>query len=894
MSSPDTDLRPIMEPFGPYMILVELAVRPTHRVFLAVSKGTKRAQKLCVVKRIENHIAMSSGFEECFTRAARRLVHLDHRNVAQVFDAGQVDDWFYLAQEYVSGCSLKRLLEAAAESQSAPSLDVELLILTDLLRGVYHALRQIGPGEAPLRLWHGGITEREVLLSAEGEVKIIGFDREWIPEEALPTRYPSECISDNEADGSRIDVYCVGHLLSEMLGDAVTNVERAKEAGLNPRLVDLVAAATSRDLSRRPKDVGMLLRPLRASLHRLNPRCGPPQLKAQLADLVGDVLAQRTAEDLEILGIFARISQGRTGAEHRSRTVLLERDAPVRDRARDRAEAGADDLLGQLPGTRYKILRPIGEGGMGAVYAVEHTDLEKIFALKILHDAGRERDERVEKLRQEAKLASTLRHPNIVAVTDYGETPNGRVFFVMEYLEGKSLAEILEEEGQIEEVRTIEILVQVCEGLAAAHAQGVIHRDVKPENIFVVESPRGEVVKLLDFGVALYIENQQKRSKYVEGTPSYMSPELIRGHPLDGRSDLYSVGIVGYEMLAGRKTFQTTEVNELLQLHLHEEPEPLRSIAEASEVHPALEDLVMRALAKPKEERFANAETMADELRAAHDLVTAAQARDSFGLESERVQQEIEDAWATAFAEHNRGIEQAAHRRQLIWSGVVGLLVVCLTLFAIFYGSTDQGRDEAEAELTLSDGLSRTSNDEHFPLYPVTASHHSEEDAGTPASPPVASDASTARDSAEAEADGPRADAKAEVDGDAPRSNEVRGAWAKRYVKKGYEHFARGQLERAKSEFSKALAIDGGRHDAIAGLGKVAFQQANYTKAESYARRALHRSPRSSSYALDLGAALYRQGRVGEAESLFKRILADNPRNRAAKRYLEAVTGSRD
>ncbi len=635
----------------------------------------------------------------------------------------------------------------------------------------------------------------------------------------------------------------------------------------------------------------MLLRPLRASLHRLNPRCGPPQLKELLRIVAGDQLIQRKEDDRSLLDTLTRQKRLRATTQHQSRTLLLERDAPVQDRARDRAEAGADDLLGQLPGTRYKILRPIGEGGMGAVYAVEHTDLQKIFALKILHEVEHERDERAEKLRQEARLASTLRHPNIVTVTDYGETPNGRVFFEMEYLEGKSLAEILEEEGKIEEERAINILIQVCEGLSLAHQQGVIHRDIKPENIFVVESPRGEIAKLLDFGVALYIEKQQKKSKYVEGTPSYMSPELIRGRPLDGRSDLYSVGIVAYEMLAGRKTFQTSEVKELLQLHLREEPEPLRDLSEASHVHPAVEGAVMRALSKVREDRFGSAEMMADELRAALDLVQAAQARDSFGLESERVQQEIAQAWATAFEAHNRNIEKAKHRRQLVWSAVVGVLVVSMALVAIFSGSSIQEPSERDVEVVAAEGDARPPEvDAYFPLptsVPVIV------DAGTAETPPRDGGATDAAD--DAEDDVRRRDARVAGDGGDPaRSTELRGAWAKRYVKKGYQSFARGQLDRAKSEFSKALAIDGGRADAVAGLGKVAFQKANYSKAESYARRALHRSPRNVSYALDLGAALYRQGKVGEAENLFKRILREHPNNRAAKRYLEAVSGRRE
>ena len=213
--------------------------------------------------------------------------------------------------------------------------------------------------------------------------------------------------------------------------------------------------------------MGALLLPLRQALHRLNPRCGPPDLQAFVSGLTG---AELKKAELEVSALV----QGQAPVKNRpslspagrtddagARTLLLDTDDPARARAVDRVVGEPQPLAGTLPGTRYRTLRPIGEGGMGTVYAAEHVDLEKVFALKILNKKTQEdRMSVVEGLRREARATSKLGHPNIVSVTDFGETPDGRVFFVMEYLEGQSLGEVVDEAGKLAPRRLLPILIQ--------------------------------------------------------------------------------------------------------------------------------------------------------------------------------------------------------------------------------------------------------------------------------------------------------------------------------------------------------------------------------------------------------------------------------------------------
>jgi serine/threonine-protein kinase len=283
---------------------------------------------------------------------------------------------------------------------------------------------------------------------------------------------------------------------------------------------------------------------------------------------------------------------------------------------------GGDPLLGTVLADRYRIERKLGEGGMGAVYLARHVILEKIVALKILHDEYARRRELVERFLHEAKAASRIRHEHVIDITDFGETASKNVFFAMEYLEGHDLASELDR-GPMEWPRIKRIMLQLCAALQAAHEAGIIHRDLKPENIYLVERlGNPDFVKVLDFGVAkltdpsgLGVEEPRERrltrTGMVFGTPEYMSPEQARGEKPDIRVDVYATGCILFELVTGDVPFRGDNFMGVLTKHLFDPLPRLAERTDRTDYPPGLQEVVTQALAKDKEQRFASMNELA-------------------------------------------------------------------------------------------------------------------------------------------------------------------------------------------------------------------------------------------------------------------------------------------
>lgn len=263
---------------------------------------------------------------------------------------------------------------------------------------------------------------------------------------------------------------------------------------------------------------------------------------------------------------------------------------------------------------RYRVERLIGEGGMGDVYLATHLKIDKPVAIKVLAPEQMRRPRTVSRFLQEAKAASKIRHDNVVDITDFGEA-EGCAFFVMEYLDGEDLHHLLKRETRISLARAQAIAAQLLGGLAAAHEAGIIHRDIKPHNCFI--SPRKgnpEFVKVIDFGIAKLrdgSEEQLTRTGAIMGTAEYMSPEQGQGLELDGRSDLYSVGVIVYRMLTGRVPFRGGNPMAILYQHIHGELVPPSVACPEADLSPEVDALVARALAKEPADRFATASEFA-------------------------------------------------------------------------------------------------------------------------------------------------------------------------------------------------------------------------------------------------------------------------------------------
>jgi serine/threonine protein kinase len=279
-------------------------------------------------------------------------------------------------------------------------------------------------------------------------------------------------------------------------------------------------------------------------------------------------------------------------------------------------EAG-DALLGTVVGS-FRLVRKIGCGGMGTVYLGEHTLIGSKVAVKFLLDYASTNDNLVQRFLAEARAVNLIGHENIINIFDMNVLPPHRHYLIMEYLEGSPLS-VMTGRPQAPGV-VVPILTQVCDALQAAHLNGVVHRDLKPGNIFLVRHDRiPHFVKVLDFGVAKLLDGASSEgmttSGMIIGTPEYMAPEQWYGHTVDGRTDLYALGIIAYELLTGRKPFGQGTVGNLLHAHLVEMPPELREVN--PEVPVALAQVVMRALAKRAEDRYPDAASMREALEQA-------------------------------------------------------------------------------------------------------------------------------------------------------------------------------------------------------------------------------------------------------------------------------------
>jgi eukaryotic-like serine/threonine-protein kinase len=287
-------------------------------------------------------------------------------------------------------------------------------------------------------------------------------------------------------------------------------------------------------------------------------------------------------------------------------------------------EEGPDPLIGQMIGGRYRVTAVLGEGGMGKVYVGEQqmgSTIRKV-AIKTLHQHLSKDPSVLARFHRECGTVAQLEHPNTIKFFDFGATQDGTLYIAMEFVAGKPLADVLEKEAPLSPERVVKILRQVCGVLDEAHLQGVIHRDLKPDNV-VLTNRAGETdfVKVLDFGIAARTEgaDAQKEAKLTQqgmvlGTPPYMSPEQFTGKPLDARSDIYSLAVMAYEMLTKKLPFEADTPWQWATQHMTAQPQPFEISAPAANIPPAMRTAILRALSKDRDQRPASARDFFAEL----------------------------------------------------------------------------------------------------------------------------------------------------------------------------------------------------------------------------------------------------------------------------------------
>ncbi len=324
------------------------------------------------------------------------------------------------------------------------------------------------------------------------------------------------------------------------------------------------------------------------------------------------------------------------------------------------------NLVGVALLGRYQVLERIGDGGMGTVYLAEHTTILKKFAVKVLSAELSVRPDHVDRFMREARSASMINHPNVVEITDFGMTPDGQPFFVMEYLQGKDLSQIIGESGSLPWKRVRNTTIQLCHALQAAHDQGVIHRDMKPGNIVLVKRGNNpEHVKVLDFGIAKVLGQEGEQVKgltqsgMVVGTPEYMSPEQGWGQPVDHRGDIYALGVLMYELLTGKIPFPGATMMEILNRHMFDVPD-----VKQPNIPEEVGAIILKAMQKDRSLRF----------QSMNEMAAAVEAVGTGASPVTVVDEEIRTPWGPVTARFAT-VPPQAQPRSWLWLSVLSAVV---------------------------------------------------------------------------------------------------------------------------------------------------------------------------------------------------------------------------
>jgi eukaryotic-like serine/threonine-protein kinase len=588
----------------------------------------------------------------------------------------------------------------------------------------------------------------------------------------------------------------------------------------------------------------------------------------------------------------------------REKKLTLEAEEPSAPVDSNGAAAGSVPVVGNVVGGRYYVRRLIGEGGMGRVYEAEHIDIGKRVALKILHPAYSQTPDLVERLRREARAASKISHPNVVDVTDSGTTPDGAFFFVMEYLEGIELGELIYREGKLDVARSLHIGSQIARAIQAAHEVNVIHRDLKPENVLILtRDGQKDYVKVLDFGIAKSgkdadIENEKDTNGDLRrrltspgmtmGTPEYMAPEQAAGRPADPRSDVYAVGGLVYEMLSGKPPYEGQNFMEILHKKATSMPASLTGMRD--DVPPELEKIVMRAMARDADDRQRSMDEFGRELTALATTLFP-----GFGyvapVESDKVPQAGVLGALRGGAAQASGLFQRIPflRRKSVLVSAGGLLVAFVVYLVASSAIHARRAREAAAAAAIAQAA-ETARAEAAAKVEAAAKAQAlaEAQAAQQAEAAAAAEKAAQEDDSAA---GDKDDATDDTDAAAKAKTPARGASAgdsKRLLEDGQRLLRAERFGEARAVFQKLAKSKRDRGQALVGLAEISFQEKNYTEAVHSASQAVDRGGGVQARVV-LGDAHFRLSQYKEAAKAYGDALKLDPHNVSAKTGLAAA-----
>ena len=596
-------------------------------VYLATSAGIEGAERPLVVKLIRRDHEADGSFLARFLDEARIQSQLQHPGVAQIIEAANdAQGKPYVVVEYIEGKNLADVRSRAGQLGVRISWAEALAVATIMGGALSHVHERTDAAGKPLEIVHRDLSPQNVMMSYDGDVKLIDFGTARGENRRCHTisgivfakpGYVAPEVANNNPGGIPADLYAFGVMLWELVagrrflvGDASVHLAAvgagrrtptpvAQALGAPLELDQVIAKLTATQIEDRYASA----RDAVADLVRLLQRApsladGDRSVRGRIAHLMHRLYP---AEPARSRAEFARLV---ADARAKPAPAPLLPPSPEPPTAREESDL--------LPGTRYRLQGELGRGATGVVYRAVHADLGRSVALKVLHEASDEGSS--ERLRGEARAIASLEHENLVGLYELGETRDGRPFFAMELLRGESLDKTLAREGRLDWRDAGALTLQAASATEAAHAAGVVHRDIKPHNLFICDDGK---LKLLDFGVAKpknEIERQiegESGALVLLGTAEYMAPEQARGGQADERSDVYALGVVLYELLSGRLPHPGASTVAVIEHKLSSAPEPLAGM-------PApISAVVRRALEREPEARFQSARALREALTAA-------------------------------------------------------------------------------------------------------------------------------------------------------------------------------------------------------------------------------------------------------------------------------------
>jgi serine/threonine-protein kinase len=607
-------------------------------VYLAATTGIEGAERPCVVKIIRREHAKDSSFLARFLDEARVQAQLHHPGVVQVIEAANDENGEpFVVVEYVEGRSLGEVRARALQVSYRLSWSEAVALGTSTAEALAHIHERVDVSGSPLGIVHRDMSPQNIMVGYGGDVKLIDFGTARGENRRCHTvsgvvfakpGYVAPEVANGISGDARVDLYALGIMVWELAagrrflqGDAAEHLAKVAKnecslppiaglVGAPPELDTIIAKLTAFDAAERYPSARDALRDMARLLSSATSLTnGERGVRARVSQLMNTLYP---SEPTQSRRLFAKLVAQAREMEKNGHSLVA---AAPEVSGRETPEA--DERV--LPGTRYRILRKIGEGAMGNVFEAEHIDLGRRVAIKVLTAEHATSSDYAARFRREARALSRLSHPNLVTLHDFGQATDGRLYCAMEFLQGQTLDDCLERDGALSWREALKLGAQAASALRDAHHVGIIHRDLKPSNLFLCEDGS---LKMLDFGVARKRDeggDQDASTFTLFGTPEYMAPEQVSSGIVDERADVYALGCVLYEMVTGRLPIVADTTVSLLDAKTKKDPDAPRVRAPSKGIPVEVDRLIMRALVRNPAKRTATADLLLAEIQAALD-----------------------------------------------------------------------------------------------------------------------------------------------------------------------------------------------------------------------------------------------------------------------------------